>query len=94
MEVRQGVQMLDRGTFRVASASQPGRTHLVDVTAYGGVGKCDCDDFRCRREPVLAASPPGSVFPSRCRHIHAAREFIADCVVIGFLKSEAPADGP
>ncbi len=88
------VEPVDRGTFRVASASHPGRAHLVDVTAYGGAGKCDCEDFRCRHEPFIAASSHGAlVEPPRCKHILAAREFIAACVVTYWLRSE-PGDGP
>ena len=88
------VEPVERGTFRVASASVAGYAHLVDVTAYGGAGKCDCEDFRCRHEPVISACPPGSLAaPPRCRHIVAAREFIADCVVTDWLRSE-PGDGP
>lgn len=72
------VQPVDRGTFRVASASQPGRTHFVDLAANRGVGQCDCADFRCR--PLHL-----------CRHILAARDFVADCVVAAWVRSEASA---
>jgi len=74
------VQLVDRGTFRVASASQPGRDYFVDLAANAGLGQCDCHDFRCR--PL-----------HRCRHILAARQFVVDCVVAGWVLAE-PTDGP
>lgn len=70
------VEPLDRGTFRVASASVAGKSYFVDVTENNGLGQCDCEDFRCRAI-------------HRCRHILQAREFIVDCVGAELRRQES-----
>lgn len=67
------------GVFRclVRSAKNPKRTYLVDLEAYGGVGKCTCHHFEFRLEPRLSRLPPAErrTNPSRwyCKHLKAAR---------------------
>lgn len=73
--ITSSVEPLDRGTFRVASASVAGKSYFVDVTENDGLGQCDCEDFRCRAL-------------HRCRHILQAREFIADRVVAELKRQE------
>jgi hypothetical protein len=38
----------------VASSSRPHETHLVDLDCYSMNGRCDCEHFTCRLEPLLA----------------------------------------
>ncbi len=40
--------------FTIASRSRPHETHLVDLDAYWMNGMCDCPDFQCRFEKILA----------------------------------------
>lgn len=48
--------------------------HPVDLSAYRGNGKCDCDSFRCKMEPALKLLPcTGPIrLRIRCKHIDAA----------------------
>ena len=39
--------------FTVQSRRRPNETHLVDLGAYGGEGRCDCKDFATRFEKFL-----------------------------------------
>ena len=87
--IRAGVKPLDRGTFLVASNSVGGKEHHIDLTSYHGAGKCSCADYRCRREQKNAfIRPDEDAAPQRCKHIRAAREFVADIATAGFIRGD------
>ena len=60
----QGVALHDNGRFLVKSSTGP-REYLVDVTAFGGAGSCDCLHYRCRIQPVQESTPPAELQPTR-----------------------------
>lgn len=62
-----------RGRFWVESRSEPGHSHLVDLTANGGKGECGCDQWKYRCQPAIRNG-----LTKRCSHIDACRNFIAD----------------
>lgn len=70
--------------FLVASASRNGEVeHLVDTGALNGNGQCSCEHFDYRIRPQLeAAAARGHAVQkgdtTRCNHIRAAREALAD----------------
>lgn len=39
--------------WTVASRTKPGETYVVDLSAYGGEGRCACRDFEQRFEKFL-----------------------------------------
>lgn len=63
-----------RGTFLVQGNAQ--LPYLVDLTYYGGIGRCDCMDFRTRRQPRLEKGE--RLVELRCRHIELVRSLIPD----------------
>ena len=84
------VRPADRGTFFVRS-SEGTKEWFVDLLSYHSAGQCSCPDYRCRREAKNAAlgpNQPGT--PSRCRHIHAARQFACDLLLMGLERQETP----
>lgn len=62
-----------RGRFWVESRSEPGHSHLVDLTTHNGKGECGCDNWKFRCQPAIKEGRA-----MRCSHIDACREFIAD----------------
>lgn len=85
------VEILERLRFLVSSEDGGMRTHqaqyLVDLSARGGNGQCDCPHFRCRIAPVIAE---GGTF--RCKHIQAAREFLTDAIIADLSKRDKEED--
>lgn len=61
-----------RGRFWVESRSEPGHSHLVDLTANGGKGECGCDNWKFRCQPAIKDGKS-----MRCAHIDAVREFLS-----------------
>jgi len=63
----------ERNTFKVSSSSRKGIWYRVDLAENGWNGACDCEEFRFRCSPKLAA---GQVEKKRrkwrCKHIYAA----------------------
>lgn len=94
--IHKGVTPLDRGTYLVDSAEVPGRQYTVDLTSYFGAGKCDCWDYRSRREKLNShIGPSEDAKPNRCKHIREARNFVADLATAGFMKGDGRKyDGP
>ncbi len=68
--------------FRVTSDSQPEVEHVVDLGAFVGHGRCSCQHFEFRILPDVEA---GRV-AGRCKHIQAARDYLADEVIGQVLK--------
>jgi hypothetical protein len=61
-------------TFEVASKSEPGTWHRVDIKAHGGCGQCACIRWDTVSWPRIRDTrnlPPSM----RCRHLKAAREY-------------------
>ena len=54
--------------------------YQVDLEENNLNGFCSCAHFRCRIQPQLNKGIPPSV-TTRCRHINAVREKIADTVI-------------
>jgi hypothetical protein len=46
--------------------------YLVDLTCYGGIGQCNCPDFRTRKQPRLEEGE--RLVELRCRHITLIRK--------------------
>lgn len=60
-------------TFEVASKSEPGVWHRVDVKAHNGAGECACKRWARFCWPIIRDTH--HLAPSRrCRHLKAARE--------------------
>lgn len=62
-----------RGRFWVESRSEPGHSHLVDLTAHNGKGECGCDQWKYRCQPAIKEGKT-----AWCAHIEECREFISD----------------
>jgi hypothetical protein len=74
------------GRFTVPSASKPSERHMVDLLALNGNGRCSCEDFTCRKGPLLASGfPMGD--KTRCKHIKSARDLFLDTVIRQLLKT-------
>lgn len=83
------------GVFRclVRSASNPKRTYLVDLEAYGGAGFCGCRDWETRRGPEIRRLTPAqrrqaveSIF---CKHVRAARRVRGEQLLDEIMKQRA-----
>ena len=77
-EVKPVVEHIESLRFRVRSDSRPEMHHLVDLTAYWGVGWCDCEDFKCHKEPEVSKGIPSNPEDFACKHIKAARKFAVE----------------
>lgn len=60
--------------FRVRSRTDCETEHVVDVSAYGGIGSCSCPHFDFRLRPAIEQGTSSPNAPIRCAHIVAARE--------------------
>jgi|LakMenE18May11ns_1017448.scaffolds.fasta_scaffold9280567_2 hypothetical protein len=69
-----------RGCYLCHSSSHPERAYAVDVSAHGGLGSCECDDYLYRRYPrwKTVRQPFDSL---RCRHLRAVRNHILDALI-------------
>ena len=66
----------------VPSSSNPGESHMVELNAYGVNGRCSCNDFTCRHEPMLRSNPVlGGVDKTRCKHIRLVRQHFLDTLI-------------
>lgn len=61
----------------VPSQTRHGLEHLVDVTAYRCNGRCTCEHFTFRCEPMLRKGHLPSPL-LRCNHIEQARDFLME----------------
>jgi hypothetical protein len=61
-----------RYVYRVPSATRPGRSYEVDVTANGGAAWCPCKDFATRRQPKIDAGFEPWTRLTTCRHTRRA----------------------
>lgn len=60
--------------FLVASNTRPEIEHVAELDTYDGLGRCSCEHFEFRSEPL--ASRGAREAELRCRHIRAARTFL------------------
>lgn len=65
------IKYVERGVFIVEGRSD---LYQVDLTCYGGIGQCDCMDFRTRKQPRLEKGK--RLVELRCRHINEVRALI------------------
>jgi hypothetical protein len=71
--------------FRFESDTRPEIAHVVDLSAFGGFGECSCEDFQYRILPELLRE--GREI-KRCKHLLAARDFLAGQVISRIIESE------
>ena len=81
----------------VPSRSREGVEHLVDLEAYGGNGRCECEHFQFTLERRLkqrldAGAPASDV--TRCHHINEARAELADLLIEKKRKEKRHANNP
>lgn len=81
--------------FEVVSESGKG-SYFVDLSCYGGVGKCDCPDFEKRKEPLLNKIPNPSPEQEqckklRCKHLMRAAFHLANLVIAQVREQERQA---
>lgn len=73
--------------FRAVSRTRPDIEHVVDVSAYNGIGKCSCEHFTFNLEPALREGIlTGDA--ARCAHIKAARETCLDGLLARITQKE------
>lgn len=65
--------------FEVQSDSRPSIWHRVDLAAYSGHGRCECERFTCCLGPRIkrVAVPDAR---HECHHIRSARRYLAIAV--------------
>ncbi len=65
----------EANTFRVYSADGDGSYYLVDISANGGRGGCQCVDFGARCQPRIDRHEKHKDYPdparTQCKHVHA-----------------------
>lgn len=77
--------------FHVTSETEPGAKHLVDLAENKTFGKCSCQHFEFRIQPLIDAGQ--SLMPiERCKHLKAVREDLVDRVIAG-LRDTPPNAG-
>jgi len=60
--------------FLVTSQTEgDSKTYLVQLDSYWCTGKCSCEDFQFRHEPILSRERHNDEEKLRCKHIKAAR---------------------
>jgi hypothetical protein len=64
----------------VQSRSRERVEHLVDLEAYGGNGRCECEHFQFTLERKLKDGAKASD-ETRCHHIQEARAELADLLI-------------
>lgn len=71
---------LEAARFQVHSGSN---SYLVDLASYDGNGECGCQHFEHRCRPVVEGTRPAAYGPedTRCKHIRAARNLLADMAI-------------
>jgi hypothetical protein len=90
--------------YAVPSESTPHETYVVDLDAYNGAGRCSCQHFICRLEPLVAKfyTPeravqegliklkPGQKIETalRCKHLQSAREKFASDVLAAIAEKK------
>ena len=77
--------------FDVASESQPGH-YRVDLAAFSGFGACTCLHWSCRLVPRLKSKPP--LEWRECKHIAAARRFLAIAVAQRIIQQRSRQENP
>lgn len=74
-----------RGCYLAFSQSSPETSYAVNLSDYGGLGSCTCDDYTLRRRPRWRdVRKPYDIF--RCKHIRRVRNFVLDAIVAFYQK--------
>lgn len=68
----------------VTSRTRPEIEHLVDLDAFGGVGRCSCEHFEFRIAPGLRDGQ--RIGAHRCSHILVARGAFTDAMIQSLVK--------
>lgn len=69
-----------RGQYRAYSQDHPDKAYDVDVSHYGGLGSCTCDDFEMRRFIQWKGVRKNyDIF--RCKHLRRVRNHILDQII-------------
>lgn len=77
--------------YMVGSAGNPGDSYRVDLTAYRFNGECGCINFQVKLKPKLeGGSRPSDL--TRCKHIRAARSFLADRCIAKIVEFDSDTD--
>lgn len=77
--------------YFVGSASRPNTEHLVELDAFHGNGACQCENFDFNMRPILERRRHDHRNPPiRCKHIKAAREFLADDIIRRLTQAHTP----
>lgn len=83
-EIEQGDSPL---RYWVRSRSRPGRRHLTELDAYGGIGKCACEDFSIRHEgAVRRGEADANPEAYRCWHLNHARDYLLQKVIAALVE--------
>jgi len=87
------------GLTRYHVTGSKGDIYLTDISCYWGSGKCNCQDFEIRREPILklgkaeAMKQAGSeIWPNpkyHCKHLEATFRKIGHELAIQLAVSES-----
>lgn len=79
--------------YMVQSDVNPDNEYLVDLSSYGGIGKCSCSHHTYRMAPELER--PGAIKEGlkdpdrwRCKHIIACREMLGKDMVDTLTKRD------
>jgi hypothetical protein len=74
------LQRVGRGQYRAWSTTVTDTCYAVDLTHYGGLGSCTCDDFTKRRLPRWrGVRKRYDIY--RCRHIRRVRNHVLDQII-------------
>jgi hypothetical protein len=73
----------ERLCYNVASRSNPGAFHRVDLLAHGGLSECSCRDWITRRWRVVKTGSKAT-----CIHVRAARERFLDDLLAKLSQQE------
>ena len=76
--------------WRVPSSTRPRHSYIVDLSDYGGNGRCLCKDFTIRHEPEIKTGAPASN-AHRCKHIKKARVRFCDLMVFAMKQDQLEA---
>lgn len=63
--------------YEVESASRPGQTHRVDLSAWSGHGECSCERWTLHYGPLVRNGHVALSINTACPHIAAAWRYFA-----------------
>ncbi len=78
-----------RMVYLCPSASNPTRSHRVDLLGMGGAGECSCKDWATRRGPAIKAGMPPGTRATLCRHVLAVRRHFLNGLLAEMSRQES-----